>query len=131
MDEFCIGVELEGYWQGKAGFHLPGDDVSHEDFAEALVPVYNKIRGEDMLRAIFSEAPHAGHFENPKNQWAVTLDSGIGDELLDPKHRPKGRMYLKTLCGVPILIRLTTIQIRLNLSLQYCRLAGVVSGLAI
>ena len=118
VNEFVIGIETEGFWKGKPGSNLPGNNADRKRFAEALVPRYNQIR-KDMLRADFSHGSHPGHFEDPynKNQWIVALDDAIGDFGLSSSF-PEGRMYLTTLCGVTISTRLTTIQIRLNSSLQ-------------
>ena len=117
--EFCIGVELEGLWKGKPGFHLPVNDKEHKQFAEALVPVYNKIRDEDMLRAIFIAGSHPGRLPNDKSQWNVTIDGAIGEAAdMMGESLFKGRTYSTTFCGVAISIGLTTIQIRLNSSLQ-------------
>ena len=118
VNEFFIGIETEGFWKGKAGFNLPDKNADKKLFAGALVQRYNQIR-KDMLRADFSHGSHPGHHEDPdkKNRWIVALDDAIGDFDLSVSP-PEGRTYLKTLRGVTISTRLTTIQIRLNLSLQ-------------
>ena len=118
VNEFVIGIETEGFWKGKAGSNLPGLNVEKKRFAEALVPRYNQIR-KDMLRADFSHDSHPGHYEDPDNKkrWIVALDDAIGALDLD-SDLPEGRTYSTNLCGVIIAIRLTTIQMPLNLSLQ-------------
>ena len=116
--EFCIGIELEGLWKAKAGFNLPSSNTEHKAFAGALVPIYNKIRDEDMLRAIFTAGSHPGRLPNPKSQWTVTIDDAIGGFHMSGNDSFKGRTYSSTFCCVTISIGLTTIQIRLNLSLQ-------------
>lgn len=118
INEFLIGIETEGFWKGKAGSNLPGLNVEKKHFAQALVPRYNHIR-KDMLRADFSHGSHPGHYEDPGNQkqWIVAIDDAIGDFGLSSSF-PEGRTYSTTLCGVTISIRLTTIQMRLNLSPQ-------------
>ena len=131
--EFNIGIETEGFWKGKAGFNLPGNDVDPKIFAEALVLCYNKIR-KDLLRADFSHGSHPGHpgdsddeRNDDERKWIVALDHAIGDLDLD---RPplEGRTYSAILSGVTIFIILTTIQIPSNLSLRNCHLARIVSG---
>ena len=120
VNEFVIGIETEGFWKGKAGSDLPGLNVETKRFAEALVPRYNQIR-KDMLRADFSHDSHPGHYEDPDNKkrWIVALDDAIGDfELGSENSLPEGRTYSKNLCGVIISVRLTTIQMPLNLSLR-------------
>lgn len=118
VNEFFIGIETEGFWKGKAESNLPGLNVEKKHFAEALVLRYNHIR-KDMLRADFSHGSHPGHYEDAgnKKQWIVALDDAIGDFDLSSSF-PEGRTYSTTLCGVTISIRLTTIQMPLNLSPQ-------------
>ena len=122
VTEFRIGIELEGYWKGKASHKLGGDYAGRKAFAVALASHYNEIR-KGMLKVDFSNGPHPGHSEvhNKEHRWRVTKDDGIGDGLLDSSlsEKPEGCTYSKTLCGVTVFIRLTTIQIRLNLSLIY------------
>ena len=98
VNKFTIGIETEGFWKGKAGSNLPGDHAEDKDFAEALVPCYNKIR-KDKLRADFSHGSHPGHYEDPDNKqrWVVALDSAIGELSLGGP-RPNGRTYSTTLC---------------------------------
>ena len=116
VQEFVIGIETEGFWKGKTGSKLPGDNVRKEDFAEALVLHYNKIR-KGMLRTDFSHGSHPGHHEDPDNKerWIVALDDAIG--FLDLENpMPEGCTYSTTLCGVTISTGLIIIQIPLKLS---------------
>ena len=116
MDEFCIGIEFEGLWKAEKGVKLPSTTADHQGFARTLVPIYNKLTGGDMLRAIFDADSHPGRLPNPKNQWTVVIDPAIGggggvsddddgDDVnevgvLSPVFR--GRTYSTTFCGVTI-----------------------------
>lgn len=119
VNSFVIGIETEGYWNGKAGSKLPPNYADHRIFAQALVPWYNQI-GKSVLRADFSHGSHPGHHEDSNNQskWIVALDHGIGDLDLNVAV-PEGRRYQTTLSAAfTICISLITIQIPLNLSPQ-------------
>ena len=130
VNEFVIGIETEGFWKGKPGSNLPVDYVRPKRFAEALVPLYNKTR-TDMLRADFSHGSHPGHYKDPENKkrWIIAIDDAIGDLDIDAeKSLPEGRTYSTNLCGVVISIRLTTVQMPLNLSLQNLRFPRLAIG---
>lgn len=94
VTELSIGIELEGYWKGKAEYNLSGHYADHEAFAVALVPHYDKKR-KGMLKADFSNGPHPGHLKAhiEERRWRVTTDPGIGENILDssPSEKPEGR----------------------------------------
>ena len=116
--EFIIGIETEGFWKGKAGSNLPGNDVKAQSFAEALVPCYNNIR-KDLLRADFLHGSHPGHYQgsDDKCKWTIALDDAIGELDLNSSGLD-GRTYSVILCRVTMFIDLISIQIPLNLSLR-------------
>ena len=84
--EFFIGIETEGFWKGKAGSNLPGNEEDKKkDFAQALGSCYNKMIGRDLLRADFAHGSHPGHHGDPdnKNKWIVAIDHAIGELSID------------------------------------------------
>ena len=104
VDQFFIGIETEGFWEGKAGSKLPSADAEIKSFAQALVHSYNNIR-KDMLRADFSHGSHPGHFpaSGDKQKWIVALDDAIGYFYFN-NPMPTGRKYITTRCSFTICI---------------------------
>ena len=117
VEDFVFGIEIEGYWKGKAGSGLPGHKVDLKGFAEALVSRYNHKIGLDMLRAEFSYSSHPGHHED-FGKWTVAPDDAIGYlDLNSESSELDGSTYSTTLCSFTVSTGLTTIQVPLSLSL--------------
>ena len=124
VDKFSIGIENEGFWRGKADYDLPANYKDPKTFAHLIARLYKNVHEDHQdLHPDFTKESHPGH-GNPE-KWLVCTDDAIGssDNLLGGEGKdekwPEGCTYSTTLCGVTIAISLTTIQIGLNLLLEY------------